>query len=132
MGRHTKLNSKICKSLCESIERGMPYVLACQKAGIHFDTFNEWMKKGEAEDIENNVYAEFSERIRRSEAICADRCLERIQARAEEGNSVNDMWLLERRYSEHFGRKDKMDMKSDMKGSVKIELKQEDCGQDSE
>jgi hypothetical protein len=41
--------------------------------------------------------------VRAAEASCAERCLERINAKAEQGSIFCDTWLLERRYPADFG-----------------------------
>ena len=47
-GRKSKLTEELTEVICKNIELGMSYNLSCQAAGIHPDTFFEWMKAGAA------------------------------------------------------------------------------------
>ena len=57
-------------------------------------------------------FCNFYDAVRAAEALCAKNCLLRIREAAERGSLAGDMWLLERRYPSDYGRKDKLDLKS--------------------
>lgn len=128
MARPTKLTDELTDVLCENIELGMPYKLACQAAGINYDTFNEWMKKGA--EGSNKKFIEFSDQVRASEAECAKRNLDNLRKAADNGSVASSMWLLERRYPDEFGKRDKIDMKNEHSGNIQINLSVQDCGED--
>lgn len=109
-GRKCKLNDELTAVICDNISLGLSYTLTCQAAGIHFDTFNEWMKKGEAGGEEK--FVDFYSKVRAAEAICARNSLERIREAADNGTWNAAAWLLERRYPSDYGRKDRIDMKA--------------------
>jgi len=105
-GRPLKLTEERTQILVENIDLGMPYRLACQAAGIAFQTFNEWMKQGAHEkDIgEDTIYTDFHDRIKKAEADCARGCLQRIREKVLKNNSpYYDTWMLSRRYPDDFG-----------------------------
>jgi hypothetical protein len=102
MARPCKLTPELTDLFCEKLEKGMSYTLCCHAVGITFETFSQWMKKGEADDPEE-MFSVFSERVRRAESICAEMCLERINEKARNGGTFYDTWLLERRYPQDYG-----------------------------
>jgi hypothetical protein len=108
-GRKCKLTDELTDIICENIELGLSYNLTCQAAGISFDTFNNWMKAGEAE--ESKKFSDFYDRVRASEAACAKESLERIRDAANT-NWNAAAWLLERRYPADYGKKDHLNMQS--------------------
>jgi len=103
-GRPTKLTDELIDTLCENIELGMPYTMACDASGINYSTFKEWMSKGE-EEVPKKQFMAFSARVKAANSECARRCLEHIREKADNGSTFYDTWLLERRFSEHFGAK---------------------------
>jgi hypothetical protein len=83
----------------------MPYSLACARAGISEDSLSAWRKKG-AEGKE--PYASFAEELKRAEGDAVFMRLQHIEGAAINGQWQASAWLLERRYPEHFGRKDRL------------------------
>lgn len=71
-GRPTKLTPKLVDDLVEAIRLSGSYKTACLYAGVHYNTFNEWMKRGGRE--KHGEFLEFYESIRRA---LADAELER-------------------------------------------------------
>ena len=102
MARPTKLTDDLTDLICENIELGMPYVMACDAAGINYSTFKDWMSKAEEENPKKQFLA-FSAKVKAANSECAKRCLQHIRDKAESGSVFYDTWLLERRYPEHFG-----------------------------
>jgi hypothetical protein len=129
MGRPTKLNAEVTKIVCENIELGLSYSLAAQGAGITSETFIQWVKKGEVG--EDKLYVDFLSSIKKSDAICAKRCLQHVRDAGEHGTWTASAWLLERRFPRDFGKTDQLHIKDEHSGIVKIvELRTEDCGSD--
>jgi len=105
MGRRTKLTEETKQILLDSIASGMPYELSCQRAGICFDTFSTWRAKGEEG---REPYASFLGDLKQAEGNAVFVRLSQIDLAAENGNWQAAAWLLERRYPEHFGRRDRL------------------------
>ena len=113
MARPSKLSPDITKRIGENIALGLPYSLAAEAAGITYQTFNEWHKKGK--NSKSGVYFEFYKFIQKCNADAAKKCLEKLNEAAKAGNCTVCMWILERRFSEDFGRRQyrKMDVISE-------------------
>jgi glycosylphosphatidylinositol transamidase (GPIT) subunit GPI8 len=128
MGRPTKLNDDVTKIICENIELGLSYNLAAQGAGITSETFIKWMKTGEAGD--DKAFADFYSSVKKSDTICAKRCLQHIREAGSNGTWTASAWLLERRFRD-YNKTDQLHVKDEHFGTVKIvELRTEDCGED--
>jgi hypothetical protein len=130
-GRPLKLNDEITEIICSNIELGLSYSLSSAGAGITFETFNQWMKKG-AEEGAEQIYVDFAIKIKKSEAICAKECVEYVRETARGGSLSAACWLLERRYKNDYVRQERIDMKAEHSGGIRIVLRQEDCGIDDE
>lgn len=61
-GGPTLLTPARARIIIEALERGMPYAVAAQQAGIDADTFLSWRKKGEAGT--HPIYVEFLEAVK--------------------------------------------------------------------
>lgn len=93
-GRKTKYTPETIAKIVQAIRTGATYQLACQYAGIHHDTFYEWMK----------TKTEFSEAVKEAEGAGAVELLARIKKEAAEGTWQAAAWILERRHPEMYGR----------------------------
>jgi hypothetical protein len=115
MARPSKLSPDVTKRIGENIALGLTYSLAAEAAGITYQTFNEWHKKGK--NSKSGEYFEFYKFIQKCNADAAKKCLERLNESAKAGNCTVCMWILERRFSEDFGRRQyrKMDVVSENK-----------------
>ena len=103
MARPSKLSPDITKRIGENIALGLPYSLAAEAAGITYQTFNEWHKKGK--NSKSGEYFEFYKFIQKCNADAAKKCLECLNEAAKAGNFTICMWILERRFPEDFGRR---------------------------
>jgi hypothetical protein len=104
MPRPTKLTYEIQRRIGENIALGLPYALAAESAGLTYKTFNTWMNKGK--NSTSGKYYQFYKHIQKRNADAAKTCLERFNDAAEDGNCQVCMWILERRFSEDFGRRE--------------------------
>jgi hypothetical protein len=129
MARPLKLNDEITNIICENIEMGLSYSLSAAGAQITFQTFNDWMKKAQEEGADEQ-YIEFATRVRAAETACAKDCLLRVREASKCGTWAASAWLLERRFKNDYGRQERIDMRAEHSGQVRIELRQEDCGSD--
>lgn len=94
-GRKTKYEPARVKKILDAIRIGSTYKLACDYAGISFETFCQWREK----------YVEFSDQVKEAEGAGAVGWLAKIEAAANDGNWQAAAWKLERRYPEEYGRR---------------------------
>ena len=103
MARPSKLSPDITKRIGENIALGLTYSLAAEAAGITYQTFNQYMNRGK--NSKSGEYFEFYKFIQKCNADAAKKCLEKLNEAAKAGNCTVCMWILERRFSEDFGRR---------------------------
>lgn len=94
MARPTKYSEPLVKALCQIIEGGTTIKLACDSVGIDVSTYNAW----------THDKPEFSEAIKRARAKGAENLLADIKQAGRSGTWQASAWILERSYSEHYGR----------------------------
>jgi hypothetical protein len=95
------------KRLITAISKGATYVLACNYAGISYNTFISWMKKGERQldnDEEGDDYLDFYCSVKKAEGVAVQGWLILIEEAAKNGNWQAAAWKLERRYPNEYGR----------------------------
>jgi hypothetical protein len=115
MARPCKLTLEIQQRIGENIALGLTYRLAAESAGVTYKTLNEWNQKGQTE--KSGKYYQFAQYIQKCNANGALKLLERLNEAVKAGNCTVCMWILERRFSEDFGRRQyrKMDIVSENK-----------------
>lgn len=86
----------------QAIQLGATYALAAQYGGVTYETFNNWMNKGEA--ARSGVYFQFFNAIKEAEGKGAIGWLAKIEKAANDGSWQAAAWKLERRYPEQYGR----------------------------
>ena len=94
MARPTKYTPETVKKITDAIRVGATYALACDYAGITFETFSQWRKK----------YPEFSDGIKEAEGQGVVGWLAKIEKAANDGVWQAAAWKLERRYPKEYGR----------------------------
>lgn len=114
---HTKLTKELCDEICTYIEMGNYINRSCEAVGISPSTYNNWKKKGR-KGIE--PYATFLERIEKVEAKAEINHLGLIHDVAESGNWLASAWILERRYPNRFGKRERMELQTD--NDFKLEI----------
>ncbi len=103
MSRPSKLTPDIQKRIGDNIALGLTYRLAAEAAGITYKTLNEYMNRGKTE--KSGKYYQFYKYIQKCNADGARKLLERLNSVAKAGDTRICMWILERRFSEDFGRR---------------------------
>ena len=103
MARPTKLTPGTQKLIGDGVSLGLIYSLAASAAGVTYQTFNQWMKL--ERDSTSGKYFDFHKHIEQKNAEGALRILQRLNDEAKAGNCQVCMWILERRFSEDFGRR---------------------------
>lgn len=114
MGRPSKLTKSREKTLLESIKIGMPIMESCQLAGISKTTYYNWKEKAEENRKE---YVDFLDSLKKAE-ITAQKNLIKIISLDKSWQSK--AWILERRWPNAWGRKDKVDVGGEIKHKVII------------
>ncbi len=103
MTRPSKLTPDITTQIGDGVSLGLTYALAAESVGITYKTFNDWMKLGR--DSTSGTYFEFYQHIEKCNANGARKLLQRLNDAAEAGNCQVCMFIVERRFSEDFGRR---------------------------
>ena len=131
IGRPTKLTPQLQENICKYISKGNYFITACTAAGISNRAFYLWLERAKQEEddgLENGLYFQFMQAVKKAEAIAEAARVERI-AQAGEGGQVSkrrittfrdgtqtieesfsigqwlaDMTHLERRHPERWGR----------------------------
>ena len=120
------LKPGVKEKLLSAISKGASYNLTCGYAGIAYQTFRDWIKRGEAllsltdEEIESHphkVYYDLLCDVKRVEAYAALKWLEKIDE-ASNFHWQAAAWKLERRHPEEFGRYDKDARKDESNSDV--------------
>jgi transposase len=105
MGRPSKLRPEVETTLTFALGEGATVEHACDYAGIHKQTFYNWIHRGEADDPE---YIDFFDAIThaRGRGIVTD--LEVISAAVRAGDWRAAAWRLAHRYPADYGQKVKI------------------------
>jgi hypothetical protein len=103
MVRSTKLTNEVQQKIGDGVSLGLTYAFAASAAGVTYQTFNQWMKLGR--DSTSGKYFEFYKHIEQRNAERALRILQKLNDAAKAGNCQVCMFILERRFSEDFGRR---------------------------
>lgn len=100
-----KYGKAITEEIAKLLSEGSNRTDACVLAGISYETFTQWIKK-----------PEFSEAIKKAEAICKQRNIKIIQ-RAAITTWQAAAWWLERRHFGEFALK----QQHELSGSLRLE-----------
>jgi len=103
MAKPTKLTNEIKQKIDDCISLGLTCSLAASAAGVTYQTFNQWMKLGK--DSTSGKYFDFHKHIEQRNAEGDLRILQKLNDEAKAGNCQVCMFILERRFSEDFGRR---------------------------
>lgn len=105
MGRPSKLDKKVTDKIVSYLRAGSYIETAAAASGITKQTLHSWLRRG-ADGEE--PYAAFCEEVETAQAEGEVRCLALIASAAQKQWQAA-AWLLERRYPEKYGRKDRRD-----------------------
>ncbi len=99
MARPSKLTPETQNTIVDAILHGCTYKDAAEAAGVEYNTFNEWMKKGATS--KSGQYREFNEAVQVANAQCAVNFTRVIQTAAAKGDAKYALeWLKRRRRAE--------------------------------
>lgn len=110
-GRPSKLTEELQKEICTYIEQGNTYDRACRLAGISDSIFYDWKAKGEKD--KSGKYSEFSEAVKKAGDVFKAWNIAIIMKAAQDSTWQAAAWLLERKYPEEFGRRDRVAISMD-------------------
>lgn len=110
MGRKTKLAPERQDKIVTAIRAGNYIREAAGFAGIGERTFYDWMERGEKAEDEDDIYAQFSQAVKKAEQEWEVSTVARINRAASEHWQAG-MTMLERRHPERWGRRDRHDVK---------------------
>jgi len=114
-----KLDEALTDRLLQAIKLGSYIEHACAYAGINSSTYRRWRQNAE---LEIEPYKSLFEKIHQAEAEGIIRRIGRIEKVAQEGNWQADAWLLERKYPDKFGRRDRVTLQSDPNAPIEVNL----------
>jgi len=103
MARPSKLTPEIQKRIGENISLGLTYRLAAESACVTYKTFNLWMQQGK--NSTSGKYYQLYKHIQKCNVEAAKTLLECLNLAAKAGDIRICMWVLERRFSDDFGRR---------------------------
>ena len=119
-----KLTDELCDNICKDIKEGVPIVHASVANGISTSTFYSWYDKGK--EAKSGKYKKFYDEINEARSVAVTLRAKRVY-KAGETSWQADAWWLGRVDPENFGRKDKMEVKSDNTNTnVNMEVKPTD------
>lgn len=107
MSRPTDLTPALQRKIVAMVRDGCSPEIAARAAGIAASTYYLWRAKGREQT--DTAYSEFSEAIENAIAECEARALRVIQ-RAAPKNWQAAMTMLERRFPDRWGRRERIDV----------------------
>jgi hypothetical protein len=126
VGRKTKLDPQVTKTICEAVERGNTVKNAAALAGIGETTLYQWLEWGREGRPD---YQKFQESLNNALAKAQDRAV-----KAFVGAFSNDpkmaLEYLSRRYPEDWAKKDNLKVESKVDGVIKIVVEEVDGGRE--
>lgn len=109
------------KRIVRLIRKGYPYTTVCRYCGITPKTFRDWLDRGrEGFSIE---YVEFYEAVAKAEAFAEMRTLNKLKTHENADWRVS-AWQLERRWPEHWSKKDRMVAENAVNVTVNVDSKE--------
>lgn len=104
-GRPTRLTPNLEAEIIATVELGVPMRTAALKAGVPEGTFDSWQRQGRQG---RQPYSHFCMGLTRARATAAVNL--HIRALSGGPGSSAAMWLLERRYPDDYGSRQKLDV----------------------
>ncbi len=114
-------DSTFTDKMCEHLVEGYPPTTVCRYMGIRYATFKSWLKIGQIGQIVE--YAEFQMRISQAEAEAEIETLKKLKSFEDEEWRV-PAWMLERRWPEHWARRDATQSLVKFEGEIAIKTKE--------
>ena len=122
MGRPSKLTPAVQKKIIEAIRNGNYYNAACAYAGIQYQTFWEWMKRGEK--AKSGKHFQFFQEVKKAEAEAEARIVALWQSKIPKDWRAAQVFL-ERRYPDRWSRKEKVEVEGGSVVNIQVNKKYE-------
>jgi hypothetical protein len=130
-----KLSEEAIEDVCRLVSEGHYVVTVCQMKGITRPTYYNWKDRGQEieEKIENGkikksklkkkdkLYLKFWQDIQKAEAMGEISNVSNIKKAGDEGDWRASAWLLEKKYPEKFGKKNKVELDAKVETKRTIE-----------
>ena len=101
MPRPTKLTPETSEAILTALSIGATYKDAAEAAGVWYETFNDWMKRGEAES--SGKFYQFYQSVRQTEAQARLMYLGVLENAASNGEWRAALEYLKRRDRSNWG-----------------------------
>ena len=109
LGRPTKLTMELIERICDHIKKGNYIDVACAYENISKDTYFDWLKKGRASTVPDDLCRIFSDSIRSAEAESIMDMNARMME--HEKNSWKPLgFRMERRFGKYYGKKQEIEV----------------------
>lgn len=118
VGRRSKLTAQLQKKICEQIEEGNTFDRACRLCNISDRIFYKWREQGK--EAKRGKFFQFFQAVKRAEERFIAWHLKVIKDAAEAGTWQAAAWILERKYFEEFGRKDRHEVTGKEGGPIHL------------
>ncbi len=105
VGRPTKFTENVRNRIIAAIRNGNTYEASASYGGVAYDTFREWIKRGQ--DEATGEFFEFSDAIKKAEAEAEVESVALIRRSAQDGQWQAAAWFLERRKPSDWGRRER-------------------------
>lgn len=130
-GRPTKFTRENVEAILTGIRLGLAYKHACMFAGVHYSTFNDWkngdfpnMPRGlsDAEKAEfRQLKDDFNDMLMKAEGRGVYRNFQIINQAAANGDWRASQFLLQARWPEEYGTKNRTELTGPGGGPVQVE-----------
>jgi hypothetical protein len=104
--------------LCDAIRSGNFLETAATYAGVDESTLHRWLKRGrrKRKGSYHDLAVAFDKAVADSEVLG----VARITKAANDGSWQASAWLLERRFPENWGRRERREIKADINSTMKV------------
>ena len=116
IGRPTKCTPKVIARVARILALGGTINSACRAGGIDPVSYYKWIKRGEAGE---EPFVNFLHAIKESQAVAEEKAL-RVIDEAMLDSWQAAAWLLERRYPNDWGRRQRMDIGTDKEQPMEV------------
>lgn len=118
-GRASLLTPELQQRMVKVMREGHYAETVCDLVGLHYVTFNEWMRRGEEEQrqgYENGPYALFALAIKNASAVAFTESMRNV--RSHKFNWQASAWFLERRAPEKYGQRQRFEHSGPQGGPI--------------
>lgn len=108
MARKSKLTKELIARADKLLKAGNYHTTVCQYLNIHPSTWYRWLQEGEK--ARSGIKKEFYDTVKKAEAEAEIRLITELQKISQEENNWQAIaWMLERKFPERWGKRDRRD-----------------------